>query len=327
MQKIILQKIDTMLERAGGKLLHCPPSPTGQYSREGAGVFPLEDIRSCNQAYQAGLAVLAYRVTGEEKYLRWCQQFAGEFAEKVHNRRYDTSQELGVLYSLYALPLYEITGEEGYREMALRAADELARRYLPHIGFLKAWGRADCHYPPYIDAYREDDPFFNENRGLMVIETMLQLPLLMWATRESNQPYYERIAAQHIRCTLQYLIRKDGSVAHGYRFNESTGEAYCEDNYFGFGVGSNWAKGAALAVLGFVLCSKYSRYSSRNDLGDALRILDKLIDRCGGKLPVWDFDCPEAKVDTQAAAILLWAVKEIQAMGSSASKIDASVPC
>ena len=47
--------------------------------------------------------------------------------------------------------------------------------------------------------------------------------------------------------------------------------------------------------------------------------------RCGGKLPVWDFDCPEAKVDTQAAAILLWAVKEIQAMGSSASKIDAFV--
>lgn len=322
MRDLLLKKIDHFLEKTGDTLLHILPTESGRYFDPCQGGYVLDHILSRNQSFFTGMAIQAYYATKDKKYLDWCMQFADAYYHKVVNRNYDTSQDVGMLYLLYAVPLYKLTGDERLREMALRAADELARRFIPNGGYLKAWGRADGHYPPYVDDYSDDDPFFNENKGLMTIETMMNLPLLLWATRESNQPYYERIAASHIQQTAKYLIRKDFSVSHGYRFNESSGEPYCEDNYYGYKVGSYWAKGAAMAIYGYALCSRYARYAPKADFGMALRLLDRFIDRCGGELPAWDFDCHQKNVDTQAAAIVLCAVKEIKKVTTS-PKIDA----
>lgn len=321
MENIILKKIDSILEKSQKSLLHLPASKSGMYFDSIDGTYKLSHILSTNQAFITAMAIQAYYETNDKKYIDWCMNFADEYYNKVINRKYDTSQDLGMLYMLYAVPLYKITGDENVREMAIRAADELARRFIPNAGYIKAWGRADCHYPSYIDSYSDDNPFFNENKGLMLIETMMNIPLLLWATRETNQPYYERIAAEHIKTTVKYLIRANYSTSHGYRFNEANAEAYCEDNYFGYKEGSYWAKGAAMAIYGFALCSRYSRYAPKTDFGMALKLLDHFIDSCSSSLPVWDFDCPERAVDTQAAAIALCAVHEIQKHTNS-SKIN-----
>ena len=77
-----------------------------------------------------------------------------------------------------------------------------------------------------------------------------------------------------------------------------------------------------MAIYGYALCARYARYAPKADFGMALRLLDRFIDHCGGELPVWDFDCPQKNVDTQAAAIVLCAVKEIKKVTTS-PKIDA----
>lgn len=217
-----------------------------------------------------------------------------------------------MLYSFYAVPLYQLTGDNKYRRIAICAADEVARRFVPNRGYLKAWGRCDSHYPPYVDECTEEDPFFGENRGLMLIETMINLPLLFWAHRETKNPFYLRIALSHIDATKQYLIRSDNTTAHGFRFNEWTGEVYCEENYFGYAEGSYWAKGAAIAIYGFALCSQYTD----SLIPIALSLLDKFMESCSGNLPPWDFCAPNGATDTAAGAIVLSAIR---ILGSSAS--------
>ncbi len=317
MENIVLSKIDNILKKSEKKLYHLPASENGMYFDKKEGMYELSHILSTNQAFVTGMALQAYGKTKDKKYIDWCMNFVEEYYEKVANRRYDTSQDLGMLYMLYAVPMYKITGDQRFREMALRAADELARRYIPNVGYIKAWGRADGHYPPYIDDYADDNPFFNENWGLMLIETMMNIPLLLWATRETNQPYYERIASQHVKATVKYLIRDDFSVSHGYRFNEDNGAAYCEDNYFGYAQGSYWAKGAAMAIYAFTLCSQYARYAPKADFGIAQKMLERFIEACNGELPVWDFDSPDKRHDTQAAAITLCALRKIRKIADS----------
>ncbi len=321
MKSIILKKIDRILENSSEKLMHIPASKSGMYFDSVEGTYELSHILSTNQAFVTGMAIWAYYETKDKKYIDWCEKFYNEYLDKVTNQKFDTSQDTGMLYNLYAVPLYNITGDEKYKRLAICASDEVARRFIPDNGYIKAWGRCDCHYPPYIDSYADDNPFFNENKGLMVIETLMNIPLLYWAVRETNQPYYERIASRHIATTCKYLIRSDFTTVHGYRFNESNGAAYCEDNYFGYNEGSYWAKGAAMAIYGITLAHRYSRYCPRADLNTALRLLDRFIDSCGGKLPVWDFAAPEKTVDTTAAAIVLCAIHEIQKMVST-PKID-----
>ena len=305
MESILLQKIDSLLEGSSESLLHLPACGNGKYFEATRGVYPLRDIRATNQAFLTGMAIRAYQQTGDEKYLHWCRRFYDAYREKVTNQEFDTAQDTGMLYSFYAVPMYRLTGDRKYRAIAISAADEVARRFVPNRGYLKAWGRCDSHYPPYVDEWAEEDPFFGENRGLMLIETMMNLPLLFWAYKETKNPFYLRSAMSHIEATKRYLIRRDNTTAHGFRFNEWTGEIYCEENYFGFAKGSYWAKGAALAIYGFALCGRYADSLTPVALG----LLDKFAESCGDRLPPWDFRDPEGKTDTAAGAAVLSAIR------------------
>lgn len=308
MKDILLQKIDRVMEKSADRLLHLPPSKNGKYFEAEDGVFELSHIYSTNQAFITGMVLRAYAETKDEKYLKWCEKFYDEYHEKVSNQKYDTSQNTGMLYSLYAVGMYKLNNDEKYKRTALLAADEVARRFVPKNGYLKAWGRGDSHFPSYVDSWSEDNPFYSENKGLMVIETMMNLPLLFWAYKVSKHPFYLWIALSHIDATKKYLIRRDNTTAHGYRFNEWTGEVYCEDNYFGYSKGSYWAKGAAMGIYGFAIAGRYSG----GMIPVAVSLLDRFIDSCDGKMPVWDFTAPDKTVDTTAAAIVLCAVREIK---------------
>lgn len=64
--------------------------------------------------------------------------------------------------------------------------------------------------------------------GWSIIDTMMNLPILYWASEEIGDPRYRQIADGHAHTVMNHFVRKDGSVAHIIDFDPETGEVVRE---------------------------------------------------------------------------------------------------
>jgi Highly conserved protein containing a thioredoxin domain len=115
----------------------------------------------------------------------------------------------------------------------LRCADLLAGRFNP-LGFIKAWNGEDkC--------------------GWAIVDCMMNLPLLYWASAHSGDPRYKKIADIHAHFTMENFIRPDGSSNHIVISDPETGEILKKPGGQGYAEGSSWSRGQSWALHGFVL--------------------------------------------------------------------------
>lgn len=116
------------------------------------------------------------------------------------------------------------------------AAQMLASRFNPN-GFIRAWNGKD-------------------QQGWSIIDSMMNLPLLYWASDMSGDPRFRLIAQTHADTAMKYFVRADGSCNHIVIFDPQTGEFL--DNPAGQGAfsGSSWSRGQAWALYGFTLSYK-----------------------------------------------------------------------
>ena len=311
--KKLIKKIEKNIEKIGSDLREFPGSKDGDYLKNRKDAIKIGHIFNWTQSFFVGMALWAYEDTKDERLLKWAEQFKEEYYNKVFLTPLETMHDAGFLYSLYAVMLYEITGDEEYKKIAVKAADALAMRYEPKGGYIRAWGRMDYKTPDYVDSSLAKDHFFTESKGLAIIDCMMNLPLLFWASKATGHPFYKRIAIMHADTTMKYFVRSDYSVMHAFRFSEETGKAIGEANYCGYSCGSHWARGTAWAIYGFAIAFRYTKKAEYLDTATAL--LDKFMAESKGKIPVWDFKLPEGEeksVDTSAAAIVLCGICEME---------------
>ena len=128
--------------------------------------------------------------------------FEARLAAKTH-----INHDLGFLFTLSAKAQWQITQDESAKALALRAADELRQRYREPGQYIQAWG-------PVGDA---------EKGGQIIADTMMNLPLLFWASEQTGDPRYHEAAYHHAKRSRRILIREDGSSFHTYFFNQETG--------------------------------------------------------------------------------------------------------
>lgn len=273
----------------------------GRYSGWNEGFF---EIGNWTTSFFTGMALLAWRETGDNHFIQQVRRLDPLYQEKVGGRAADTMHDLGFLYSLYAVALHKLTGECRHGELALQAARVLAGRFVPRGGYIRAWGRMD-----------EPD---SDYAGLAIIDCLMNLPLLYWASETFSDPHFRNIATRHADTTLAHFIREDGSVYHSFRFNID-GSPAGGDNYCGRGVESQWARGTTWAIYGFAMAYRYTddpRY-----LDASLRIAHRFISLLDGEIvPVWDFcldaDAPRLR-DSSAAAVAVCAFQELDALGAA----------
>ena len=311
--KMLIEKIENNLDKIGNDLREFPGCYDGNYLVDRDKAIKIGHIFNWTQSFFTGMALWAYADTQDEKFLKWAEQFKEAYSDKVFKTPLETMHDVGFLYSPYAVMLYSITKKEEYKQIALRAADALVMRYEPKGGYIRAWGRMDYKTPDYVDSELAKDHFFTESEGLAIIDCMMNLPLLFWASKVTGHVFYRRIAQMHADTTLKYFIRKDYSVCHAYRFSEETGEPAGEANYCGYSCGSHWARGTAWAIYGFAIAYNYTGKSKYMDASNAL--LDKFMRECDGEMPLWDFKLPdyeEKAADTSAAAVVLCGIIEIE---------------
>lgn len=306
----LIKKIKNNVEELNGNLGEYPEAKDGTYFNKS--MRRLSHIINWTQSFYTGMAYWAYRLCGEKPLLDWLESYKEQYRSKVFDTPLDTMHDLGFLYTPYAVALYKLTGDEEMKAIAVKAADELAKRFIPKGQFIQAWGRMDGIIPEYALPEFANDGFFVTGKGKAIIDCMMNIPLLFWASEVTGHPFYKNIAVAHADTTLKYFVRSDDSVCHGFLFDTETGEPKGESNSCGYANGSWWARGTSWAVYGFAVSYAYTKKEKYLDI--AVRIFEKFIEKCNGEMPVWDFRLPkteEHNIDTSAAAIMLCAALEI----------------
>ena len=276
----------------------------GQYFDFKEGFY---EIGNWTSSFFTGMALLAWRETEDEFFLKQVLRLAPDYREKVFTRQLDTHHDLGFLYSLYSVALCKLTGDKEHREVGLRAAEVLAQRFNEKGNFIRAWGHMNT----------------TEQDNLAIIDCLMNLPLLYWAARESGNNKYHDIAVRHADMCLKYFVRADGSVNHAYRFDLKTGRPIGADNYCGFDKESYWSRGATWAIYGFALSYGYTR--DPKYLAAALRLAEKFIAQLDAEVvPLWDFRLPlgeEPLRDASAAAVAVCSFQELAKLGVADNSI------
>ena len=184
---------------------------------------------------------LAYENTGDERYREAALKQAESFLERIETGNHTDTHDLGFLYSLSCVSGYKLTGNETAKKAALLAADRLKSRFHEKGQFLQAWGAMDN-----LKNYR------------LIIDCLLNLPLLYWATEETGQPEYAKKARAHLDTALSVIIRPDYSTYHTYYFDPETGKPLRGVTHQGYSADSVWARGQAWAVYGIPLHARVS---------------------------------------------------------------------
>ena len=180
--------------------------------------------------------------------------------------------------------------------MVFWAADHLLTRYRENGEFIQAWGNVG-------------DP--KDYR--LIIDCLLNLPLLYWATEVTGNPEYAEKACKHIHTAMQCVLREDHSTYHTYYINPETGKPSYGVTHQGNRNGSAWARGQAWGVYGVALSY---RYQQNPEYIQMFRdVTDYFIEHLPEDLiPYWDFDFDTGSTeprDSSSSAIVICGIYEM----------------
>lgn len=245
--------------------------------------------------FWAGTMWLLYQYSKEEKYAE-IARISEYKLEKCLNDYYGLHHDVGFMYLLSAGADYRLTGNKRSRRTALHAANLLAGRFNLAGSFIRAWNEGQG----------------NDTRGWAIIDCMMNLSLLYWASKETGDPRYAQIAIAHADTTMKYFVREDGSVNHIVEFDPVTGAMIRSHGGQGYGEGSSWTRGHGWAIYGFMI--SYLATGKKEYLDTA----EKIAQYCtahipeNGLIPI-DFRQPEepAYEDSCGACIMACGLLEL----------------
>lgn len=192
---------------------------------------------------------LAYEFSKDERLKAAAEVQIQSFLERIEKKIEVEHHDMGFLYSPSCVAGYKLTGSQDGRKAAIMAADQLIRRYHSVGEFIQAWGPMDAP-----ENYR------------LIIDCLLNLPLLYWASEETGDNKYREIAEKHIHTAVANVIREDYSTWHTFFFNMETGAPDHGATCQGYRDGSAWARGQAWGVYGMALAYKYTGRKEYIDL-------------------------------------------------------------
>ncbi len=259
---------------------------TGIYNPFGKGVS------SWTAGFWPGMLWLMYLDTKDEKY-----RTIAEDCEKQMDAAFEEftllHHDIGFMWSLSSLADYKITGNERSRARSLHAATLLAGRYNFVGKYIRAWDDSSVKWA--------------------IIDCMLNIPLLHWASKETGDPRFAFIANSHADTTMANFIRPDGSVYHVVALDEN-GEkpAKAGTHTQGYNPDSSWTRGQSWAVYGFAIA--YLNTGKKEYLDAAKRVAHYFISCMDDTwVPPCDFRSPKEPLylDTAAGAICACGLIEI----------------
>ena len=267
------EKVDKKLSRTAVKSREKIPYTTvnGEHdNRVGKG------ITWWTNGFWGGMMWLMYEATGNEEYRKTAER-SEELLDDALRQYKALHHDVGFMWHLTSGANYRLTGNEASAVRNFFAATSLFSRYNIDGDFIRAWnGEAQA--------------------GYSIIDCLMNIPLLYWATDEIGDDRFKKIAMRHMEMAMRDHIRPDGSVNHIVNHevdrvgiqNILGGQGYDET--------SCWSRGLAWAVYGSVL--SYIHAGKEEYLEAAKRTATYFIEHCKKTdyLPVVDFTAPETPV-------------------------------
>ncbi len=249
-----------------------------------------DTINKWTNGFWGGLMWLMYIGTGKE-----CYKLTAEESEcmldKAFGKMAKLHHDVGFLWHITSGVDYRLTGNEDSKNRTLIAAMCLAGRYNVEGNFIRAWNAM----------WQGED-----TTGWTIIDTMMNLPLLYWASGELGDDRFKYIAVRHADMAMRDHVRKDGSVNHIVVHDPTKPDTVLGTRAGqGYSEGSCWSRGDAWALYGFAI--SYIHTHEERYLETSKKVADYFIAETEktGWLPRLDFRQPETPVyyDSTAGAI------------------------
>lgn len=240
------------------------------------------------QGFITGCYWLVWEETGEEIFKKTALEQTADFRYRIQNHIMTDHHDMGFLYTLSCVAAWRLTGDRQAMDTALLAAKNLMTRFQETGQFFQAWGAFGAK-----DNYR------------LIIDCLMNLPLLYWASEVTHDSCYRDKALAHTATSLKNLVRPDWSTYHTYFFDPETGEPIRGVTAQGYRNDTAWARGQAWGIYGIALSYRYSKDLQCINLFE--HIADYFMEHLSSSgLPYWDLSFPdgaEEPWDSSAAAI------------------------
>jgi unsaturated chondroitin disaccharide hydrolase len=275
------------IERFGGLFPHV--------SNEG--IYELNNNTDWTEGFWSGMLWLCYEYTKDDAFRSAALGTIQSFRNRIDNNIQMDHHDIGFLYSLSSKAQWMIEQDEQAKQMTIEAADLLMKRWRAEGQYIQAWG-------PKGDS---------ENGGRIIIDCLMNLPLLYWAYEKTGKEEYKKAAVLHADKSRRFLIRGDDSSYHTFYFNPENGEAVRGGTAQGYMDGSTWTRGQAWAIYGFALSYRYT--GNPLYLETAKRTAAYFLKHLPeDQVAYWDFNVPvqqDTKRDSSASAIAACGLLEI----------------
>ena len=248
------------------------------------GCFTPTDINWWTNGFWPALMWQMFRMTGDALYREEAVRAEAALDQALYRFR-KLDHDVGFMWLIHSGVRYQMERNEDSLERTLFAAHMLASRFNPN-GFIRAWNNWDASF------HRE---------GWAIVDCMMNLPLLYWASRQTGDPRFRLMAMAHADMTMKHFVREDGSCNHIVVFDPETGDFLENPGGQGFESGSAWSRGQSWALYGFTL--SYLHTGKAEYLETAKRVANYFISQCADDwLPRCDFRQPPEPVLRDNAA-------------------------
>jgi len=254
----------------------------------------LENDLGWTGGFWSGMLWLAYDLTQDETIKEMAMRVNEIFVHESEKITLNCGHDLGFLFTLSCATGYKLTDKELYKQCAVKAADCLVGRYHEKAGLIQAWGNVS------------EIPY-----NKIIMDTMMNLSLLRFASIVTGDGSYEAIASTHYNNAIQLLTRDDGSTHHTYYFDFVTGEYLYPEQHQGYSNESCWARGQAWGIYGSAL--EYAQSRSDISMFYFKKLTQYFIDHLPEDyVPYWDFyfDSDQPK-DSSATCIVICGILEM----------------
>lgn len=211
-----------------------------------------------------------YRLTGDPVYREEALRAEIMLDEALRDFK-NLSHDVGFMWLIHSGVRYALEKNADSYDRVLFAANMLAARYNPN-GFIRAWNGGG-------------------REGWAIVDCMMNLPLLYWATEETGDPRYRLIAMRHADTSMGYFVRPDGSCNHIVIFDAESGAFLESPGGQGYAAGSSWSRGQSWALYGFVLSYLHTKKQDYLDTAKRIahyfigQITDDWMPRCDFRQP------------------------------------------
>lgn len=256
------------------------------------GAVRLEDLYDWTSGFFPGSLWYMYEFTGDSTFKAKARHFTG----LLYNLKdYRGTHDLGfMVYCSYGNG-FRLTGDSSYVPVMIQTADNLISRFNPVTGTIRSWDFGEWQYP-------------------VIIDNMMNLELLFWASEYTGNPVYKKIALHHADVTMKQHYRPDFSSYHVVDYDTIQGTVRSKGTFQGYSDQSAWARGQAWGLYGYIVCYRFTNDQKYLDFARNIASFIMKNVKTDDLIPYWDYnapDIPHAPRDASAAAITASALLEL----------------